>query len=185
MTRNLNKLIASLLIASCAITVAYAQETTGEKAWYPRTVSGDAGTAVIYAPQIEAWENFEVISARAAFRVSANENPHSYFGALEFKARTDTDVGTREVLLHDMEIIDLSIEGLEEDSSEFGLIREAFVSMSRKVPLDLVLAYLPQEMSLDSVEGLNTQPPRIFTSTTPAILLYVDGDPILLPIEEL
>ena len=96
---------------------------------------------IVYAPQIDSWQDFEVISARAAFRVTANDDPVTYFGALEFKAYTDTDLAEREVLLHDLEIISLSIENLAEDSLEFGLIRDGFVAMSRKVPLDLVLAY--------------------------------------------
>ena len=175
-------LICIIVAIFWAFTAA-AQEESGEQSWYPRTVTGESGAAVIYAPQIDSWRGFEVISARAAFRVSANDSAETYFGALEFKAQTDTDIGAREVLLHDFEIVDLSIENLPENSVEFGLVHDAFVAMSRKVPLDLILAYLPHDIELESSEGLNTTPPKIFVSETPAILLFVDGDPRYLPIE--
>ena len=70
---------------------------------------------------------------------------------------TDTDLAEREVLLHDLEIVSASTSRtLTEDSVEYGLIRDGFVAMSRKVPLDLVLAYLPHDVEL-AVEyaGLN------------------------------
>ena len=106
-----------------------------------------------------------------------------YYGSLKFTARTDTDIAAREVLLHDVEIVDLSIDGLAEDSEEFGLIRDGFTAMSRKVPLDLVLAYLPKNVPLADAGELASEPPPIYVSQTPALLLFVDGDPRILPVE--
>ena len=179
----MQRTIIQLALAVLCITAVQAQEDVEPKSWYPRTISGDAGNVIVYAPQIDSWQDFEVISARAAFRVTANDDPVTYFGALEFKAYTDTDLAEREVLLHDLEIVSLNIENLAEESVEFGLIRDGFVAMSRKVPLDLVLAYLPHDVELQSSTGLNSAPPEIYVSESPAILLFVDGEPRYLPIK--
>jgi len=179
----MNRSVIWIMLALFCFSAVQAQDETEPKSWYPRTIAGENGSVVIYAPQIDGWQDFEIVSARAAFRVTTNENPVSYFGALEFRAKTDTDLGEREVLLHDLEIVDLSIEGLSEESAEFGLVRDGFVALSRKVPLDLVLAYLPRDVELESSAGLNSSPPTIFLSESPAILLFVDSEPRYLPIE--
>jgi len=152
--------------------------------WYPRTTTSDKGTAVIYAPQIDGWEDFETISAWVAFGVTAAESGERFYGSIRFDAQTDTDVQAREVLLHDVEIQELAIDGLDEDSDEYLLIRDAFSAISRTLPLDLVLEYLPGNIGITSADGLNVEPPRIFSSTSSAILLFVDGEPIFVPVDD-
>jgi hypothetical protein len=188
---------ASLAVAGCAsappantpvvdeaepVSEVREQGSSGDEPWYPRTLTSEKGSAVIYAPQIDAWQDFETMTAWVAFRISRTGSDEAYYGSLRFDAKTDTDIRNREVLLHDVDVIELTIDGLSEDSPEFGMIRDGFTAMSRKVPLDLVLAYLPQSVPLASVEGLNPEPPTIFVSESPAILLFVDGEPRFLPL---
>ena len=178
--------LSTLLAATLLPQVSVCDEldaTAESTSWYPRTITGDRGSAVIYAPQIDGWEDFETITAWVAFSTKKTGSETSYYGSLKFNAQTDTDIKQREVLLHDIEVLDLSIDGLAKDSAEYELIHDAFTAMSRTVPLDLVLAYLPHSVPLSSVDGLNTEPPKIFISQAPAILLFVDGEPRFLPIE--
>jgi hypothetical protein len=167
-----------------AISWGASAPSADDGSWYPRTIEAENGVAVVYAPQIDAWQDFETITAWAAFQVTGTANEVSYYGSLKFNARTDTDIAAREVLLHEVEILELSIDGLNEDSDEYKLIRDGFTALTRKVPLDLVLAYLPNSVPLTSAEGLNTEPPIIFVSESPGILLFVDGEPRFLPIED-
>jgi hypothetical protein len=176
--------LAALLLIAAHCSWASTPSSSDDKPWYPRTIEGKNGVAVIYAPQIDAWQDFETITAWAAFQVTGTANEISYYGSLKFNARTDTDIAAREVLLHEVEILELSIDGLNEDADEYKLIRDGFTAMTRKVPLDLVLAYLPKSVPLTSAEGLNTEPPIIFVSESPGILLFVDGEPRFLPIED-
>ena len=152
--------------------------------WYPRTVTSEKGTAVIYAPQIDAWTDFDSLIGWSAFGITEADTNTSWHGSVKFDAETDTDIVAREVLLHDVEILELTIEGLAEDSTEFQLIRDGLTSYSRTVPLDLVLEYLPQAIALPSSGKLNSEPPPIFVSNSPAILLSVDSEPVFLPLDE-
>ena len=152
--------------------------------WYPRTVTSEKGTVVIYAPQIESWRDFDTLTALIAFRISRAESEAFYYGSVNVKAQTDTDLIEREVLLQDVVILELAIDGLDEESEEYRLVEEALTARSRTVPLDLVLEYLPTDMQIPSAEGLNPEPPRIFASTQPAILLSVDTEPLFVPVDE-
>lgn len=171
-----------LCIFFFAVSAVIADEIDVES-WYPRTVTGEKGTIIMYAPQIDSWKNFETLGAWVAFRITRTGSNESYYGSMRFAARTDTDIEAREVLLHKVAVQELSIDGLSETSDEYLLIKDVFESKSRTVPLDLVLAYLPQGVELASVDGLNPEPPGIFVSETPAILLFVDGEPRFLPVE--
>lgn len=152
------------------------------ESWYPRTVTSNKGTIIIYAPQIDTWKNFATLNAWVAFRITAAGSEDTYYGSVNFDASTDTDVQAREVLLHDVVIHELTIEGLDEDSLEHTLVREVLTTKSRTVPLDLILEYLPEEMNILSTTGLNPDPPKIFASTTPALLLSVDAEPVFVPV---
>lgn len=175
---------ALLCLLAPAVLLAQSDDEQFSGPWYPRTVTSDRGTAVIHAPQIDAWKDFETISAWTAFSVSRAGSDDTHHGSISFDAQTDTDLRTREVLLHDFTIKELNISGLDEDSEEIRLIREAFTSRSRTVPLDLVLEYLPDGMQIASSEGLSIEPPLILASTEPALLLSVDGEPVFVPVDE-
>jgi len=183
-------LLATFCLCACAFVNSTAAETEDVEAsnvsadsWYPRTVTGEKGTAVLYAPQIDAWTDFETITAWVAFRITRAISEDTYYGSLKFDARTDTDVQAREVLLHDVKIHELSIDGLDEDSDEYLLVHAAFSATSRTVPLDLVLEYLPKDLQLGGAEGLNTEPPAIFWATSAAVLLNVDSEPVFVPVD--
>ena len=158
--------------------------TASVDSWYPRTVTSDKGTVIVYAPQIDAWAEFETISGWVAFKMSRTGSQDSYVGSIRFDAQTDTDVQEREVLLHDAEVHELTIDGLDEGAEEYALVKDAFSTRSRTVPLDLVLEYLPRETLIPAAEGLNQQPPTIFSSTGAAILLAVESEPVWVPVGE-
>ena len=66
-----NTFLFRILASLCSLfltvpTVCSADEEYSDS-WYPRTVTSDEGTAVIHAPQIDAWTDFETLSAWQAF----------------------------------------------------------------------------------------------------------------------
>ena len=87
--------------------------------WYPRTVTSEKGTVVIYAPQIESWRDFDTLTALIAFRISRAGSEAFYYGSVNVEAQTDTDLIEREVLLQNVVILELAIDGLDEDIDPF------------------------------------------------------------------
>jgi hypothetical protein len=162
-----------------------ASETTpleSQDSWYPRIVESEKGTVVIHGPQIDSWTDFERIGSWVAFEVTRAESEQTYFGSVHLTAATDTDIAAREVLLYDFEIQSLSIKGIAEDSREYRVAHEGISAISRKIPLDLILEYLPQDIPVADDGDFNSEPPQIFVSTSPAILLSVDSEPIFVPV---
>jgi hypothetical protein len=183
-----NTFLFRILASLCSLfltvpTVCSADEEYSDS-WYPRTVTSDEGTAVIHAPQIDAWTDFETLSAWQAFSITRTGSDDTYHGSISYDAGTDTDLQEREVLLHDLVINELTIGGLGDDSEEIRLVSEAVTSRSRTVPLDLVLEYLPAGTKIESSEGLNNEPPLIFAATDPALLLSVDSEPVFIPVDD-
>lgn len=158
-------------------------QTRDVASWYPRTVTSERGSAILYAPQIESWEDFETLSAWMAFEISRADSDDSYAGSMRFTAATDTDLASREVLVDEFTVEELHIEGLDDDAKELQLIRDAVTALSRRVPLDLVLEHLPEDMPLTVSEGLGEEVPSIIVATEPALLLSTDGEPRFLPVE--
>ena len=187
----IRSLIAGLLICLTAgalsqeaeFTPATAANVAEPDAWFPRTRTGARGTVVFNAPQIDSWDGFETLTAWVAFQITLDGAETSPYGSLQFRASTEVDLEEREILLYDSEILSLSIPNLPEDAAEYQVLREALTSQPTKVPLELVLEYLPRQVSVPSTEGLNPEPPRIFTSTSPAVILSVDSQPQWLPID--
>ena len=152
--------------------------------WYPRKVESDKGSMIIQAPQVDAWRDFDTLEAWVAFEITRAGSDKTYVGSVRFEAATDTDVAAREVLLYDINIVEMSIKGLDETSPEYQLAQEAINAHSRKVPLDLVLEYLPEDMPIAEGSKLNREPPAIFYSARPAMLLSVDTEPMFVPVDE-
>jgi len=156
--------------------------TVEPDAWFPQTRTSDRGSAVLFAPQIESWDGFNTMVAWMAFQITATGADREPFGSVKFRARTDVDLTNREVLLYDLEIIELTIPGLYDFELEYSIMRDALLSNSKKIPLDLVLEYLPKEMTIASTTGLSLKPPPIYVSTSSAMLLTVDSLPMFIPI---
>jgi hypothetical protein len=171
-------------LATALLLLAISIGAAAEDSWYPRTASNEKGSIVIYAPQIDAWHDFETVEAWVAFEITLVENPAAYVGSVRLEAQTDTDIAEREVLLHDFEIQELTIKGLDEESDEYKLAHEGISALNRTIPLDLILEYLPQDMPIADGGELNPEPPQIFVSSAPALLLSVDAEPMFLPVGE-
>ena len=176
-------LTAGALSQEAEFTPATDANATEPDAWFPRTRTGPRGTLVFNAPQIDSWEGFETLTGWLAFQITLDGAEASPYGSLQFQASTEVDLEEREILLYDAEILSLSIPNFPEDAAEYEILREALTSQPTKVPLELVLEYLPRQVSLPSTEGLNPEPPRIFAATSPAVILSVDSQPQWLPID--
>ncbi|MGI9330826.1 MAG: hypothetical protein ACR2QB_08945, partial [Gammaproteobacteria bacterium] len=141
-------------------------ETMEPDAWYPRVRNSPKGQIVVNAPQLDAWENFSVLSGWVAFQVTPTGSTASPYGSLNFRGKTKVDLETREVLIYEPEILSLTIPNVPESDISYALVREALTAQPTTVPLDLVLEYLPADARIPSTAGLNSEPPRIVITTS-------------------
>ena len=64
------------------------------------------------------------------------------------------------------------------------IVRTTIQPQTQFVPLDVILSYIAPDAKPAEVEGLSFDPPPIFFSSTPAVLVITDGEPLLAQIPD-
>jgi hypothetical protein len=187
------KLILLLLLACCllaAATLSVAAQSAPpkqaptDKGW-PRTFTNGATSFAVYQPQIEAWKDNK-FEARAAVAVTTAPSKQPAYGVVWFAARTEIDKSARLVTLTDCVITKVSFPTSPERAAAYQSILQAQVKAGQVIALDRLLAELAITQARTSSLGhqLKHDPPEIFFSTQPAILILIDGEPVLRPVKD-
>ena len=185
---SLKVLLAALASAFCAQQIAFAQEDIDEAAGqFPRQWVTENGSIIVHAPEIEAWPDFARVEARAAIEVTPAGDSEPTLGAVLLTANTETNLDLRLIAFDEMELTDISFPGVDSAERAAALesfIRETLPAAPTELPVEVVLSYISPDVVIPSVDGIQSTPPPIFYSTTPAILLQTDGEPLFAPIED-
>jgi len=142
---------------------------------------------ILFQPQVASWEDQKHMVALAAVSYVAKGEKKSTLGTIKFEADTLVSLEQRLVKFSTLKITEsnfqtLSKEQAREITSE---IEKTIPDADRMIALDRVLVQVDKSQIIPkNVEGLKSDPPGIFLSRTPAILLSFDGDPIWSPIKE-
>lgn len=152
---------------------------------FPRHIQTSAGRLTLHAPQIEAWPDYQRIKARSAIEVTLAGRDSPTPGTLKFEGDSRTNLEERVVGLFNLRVTEVNFAGVDaataEQLDEF--TRKTVDRSTKKVPLDLVLAYLADDVVAPADKGLAFDPPRIFYAGKPAILVVLDGSPVKVPIK--
>jgi len=187
-TDNTNNMIRQILFAiviflsTCMIAGA---EEENQSTWPREIVTEEKPTITLYQPQLESFENNILIGRMA---ISAKpEDKDLIFGAVWFSATLITDLENRIVILDKMNITQTHFPDVKEDKVEFfsRLLEVEMEGWDFEMSLDRLLASLElAEVQAEHSTHLNNAPPEIFFRTTPTMLIYIDGDPILQDTDE-
>src|ERR1700733_11841392 len=179
---NVAKRLIALLLMASVIGTSWAQD-----AGWPREKSNGTGTLIYYQPQLDEWKDFRRLEARMAVSITPTGGQPT-LGVVSFRARTDADLDTRNVVVSRVEIISVRFPSLDAAKSAAmeTLVRNFLLpSGVLNINLDRLLAALEESKPVSTpVVAVKNDPPRIFASYTPSILLLVDGDPVLAPIQK-
>jgi hypothetical protein len=158
-----------------------AQEQAPAPLSFPRTHTADSGSVVVHLPQVDAWEDFETLEARAAIEVTPAGEDEPVFGVVEFTADTDPNLELRVVAIENLAITATSFPDADEARREVldSMVHEIVQPRDQFVPLDAMLTYVADDIDVEPEPGLSYDPPPIFYSSVPAILVNLDGEPIL------
>jgi hypothetical protein len=148
---------------------------------WPRTVASDAETIQVYQPQVDSWEQGK-LKAREAVIITQSQLNETLYGVVWLTARTTLNQDTREVTLYDIEVTDTSFpSGGEEESRYIDEAKKALSNWSFSIALDRLLADMAITQTEANTQGavLNSNPPKIFVRENPAVLILVDGEPVM------
>ncbi len=175
-----------LLLIGCISLNGMAQTDITQDIGWPRTVSDDKGTLVYYQPQVDKWDDYKKMTGRVAFSLTP-AGKQEVLGVASFTSDTKTDKDARTTYLHKIDYTDVRFPSLDAKSAD--AMKKLFLDLvpksSETFSIDRIMADLNNngQAKAQTVQTKN-DPPKIFYSTSPAILVIVDGDPVLSPIDK-
>ena len=155
---------------------------------WPRAYTTASGAGLtIYQPQIVSWHDQKRIVMYAAVSYTGRDAKTPAFGTLRIEANTSVAVPERLVSFSEFAITaeDFATLSREQLTVVAGEITAAVPLNERVIGLDRVLAAVDtNEVKPRNNAGVKADPPVVFFSTTPAVVVNLDGDPIWSPIKE-
>ncbi len=152
---------------------------------WPMEIEKSGTIVTLYQPQLESFKG-NILEGRMALSVKQKDK-ELVFGALWFKARLDTDLEKQTALLESIDIVRIHFPDVEDSTKieRFSrLLEQEIKSLNLLMSLDRITAGLEEVEDLKNVsENLNNDPPDIYFRTEPAVLISIDGDPIIKEIE--
>jgi hypothetical protein len=155
---------------------------------WPRDYATPTGGAVtVFQPQVASWVDQKRVVAYSAVSYMGKGAQKVALGSIKLEADTEVNVERRLVAFTDMKITESNFGTMPRE-----VVREIVTEVEKAIPreqrviaLDRVLAGLDRSQILPkNVEGVKADPPTIFFSKRPAILVNIDGEAIWSPIKE-
>ncbi len=182
-------LLSLALIAPTASLRVIAQASPAAPAdggWPRAYVTASGGQVVLYEPQVVSWQDQRHMVMYAAVAYTAKDQTASAFGTLRIEADTQVAVPERLVNFSEFSIASANFPTLsrEQLAAAVDEIKTSVPRNERVIGLDRVLAAIDaSDIHPKNVDGVKADPPAIFFSTQPAVLVNLDGDPIWSPIK--
>ena len=162
----------------CYTSLIYADD-------WPREVLSSEGTITMYQPQIESYSG-DSLKARAAVSILLSGKDEPVFGAIWVTCRVLTDRPTRTVKLEEMEVRMIRFPaGTDADTAKIAeALEEVIPRFDLTFSLDLLLESIETaQKERENARELDVTPPKIIFMEHPAVLVRIDGDPILVNVD--
>ena len=180
-TRIPNTFLVLCCFLAIALRSAPAQIRADADSGWPQEVDERGFHFVIYQPQVDRWKK-DHLDARAAVTATLAGASAPLYGIVSLTARTDVDKESRMVTLEDLKVLSVTFPAAKSRESELDrAIRDGLPQWPHTIALDRLLADLAMTQAQDENESVTVKnnPPKILYSSTPAVLIVVDGQPVL------
>ena len=163
---------------------AAATEKLATDPGWPREVTKDGMVFTYYEPQIDEWKNQRELRARIAFSLKPKTGD-AIVGVAELQGNTVADLEHRTVFINPLTFTSVRFPSLPDaqEAEMSAKVKALFPPKVMTVSLDRMLALASESAAIVKPTQLKADPPVIFSSPDPAILLVVDGKPVLAPID--
>ena len=167
-------IVLTLVLCRCAL---WSQDTG-----WPRTFNRPGGKLVLYQPQIDDWKKYTVLDARSAFALTPTGGKE-HVGVVTFQLQTIVDMDSHTVTLYSPQITSIYFPGQDANNAQLESLVRTFLNPSAEmqIPLEKLAASVKKRPAPQVAAVVNT-PPTIFISFKPAIVLLVNGKPVLAPV---
>lgn len=169
-----------ILIFAGIVFSALAHSQSADRGW-PRTIHSSAIQIDVYQPQVDSWANGK-LQDRTALAITEKATGQTAYGTAWISARTTVDQDTRLVTLYDIDVQKVTFPSAGNREAEYArTATEALQQWRPTIALDRLLAdiAITQNEQNSNGDNLNSDPPRIFVRDKPAVLILIDGEPVL------
>ena len=176
--------LAPLRASTARVTSSSPAASASVAPAWPKIIDKDGNHIIVYQPQLKSWEKYRTLVADTAISITPNGGKQ-FLGVISWRANTVANVSARTVYVSDIEVINSRFPTLdpEHEAEMQQKISHVYPTMTFNVSLNHMIASLEKVKEPVSAAAVSTQVPTIFASTSPAIVLMVDGKPVLVPIE--
>ena len=172
--------------AKPAGATAAARPREDDGGWPRDYTTADGGALRIFQPQVASWDGQQKIVFYAAVSFAAKGAPKPGLGSVKLEASTSVAIDDRLVNFTDAKITESNFPTLSPDEH-----KAVVADLIKLVPdgalviaLDRVLAGVDKSQIIPkNLTDVKADPPPIFYSTTKAVLVNIDGEPIWSPIK--
>ena len=174
-----------LVVIYAVLSILFSSILHAQEIDWPRDLTLDSGVLTIYQPQVDDMEK-DILQFRAAVSYKATGSDEPVFGAAWFESRAETDREERTVTLVSLKVTDTRFpEGSENVRAEFEqAIKVGLPEWDLTFSLDDLLTSLEaSEEQIAAANDLNMDPPDIIYRDHPALLVMIDGEPVLREVE--
>lgn len=167
------------LILAAMLTLIFAAPGLAQDPGWPRQKSNPSGKLVYYQPQFAEWDNYKSLTFSMAFSLTP-AGAKQVVGVANVHALTTVNLNDRTVLASDFVITGTHFPSLDPGAAaKMDQLVKAFLPPGSAVTisLDRLVATVKKPETAPTVSVRN-DPPQIFVSNKPAILVQVDGQPV-------
>jgi len=173
------------LIFASILVLTFISACLGQDIGWPRQKSSPAGRLIYYQPQVDNWANHTMLEFRMAFSLTPAGGKQTV-GVVNIQAQTDVNVDARTVLLSNPIITDTHFPSLDAGTAaQMDQLVRTFLppDSSVVISLDRLVASVNKSQAATNTVPVRNDPPAIFVSNRPALLLQVDGQPVMADIK--
>ena len=173
--------------APAAARPAAATPPAPDGGWPRAYTTGSGAALIIYQPQVASWTDQKEIVMYLAVSYRGKAAKQAALGTIKAESTTSVAKDERLVSFTAFTITDTNFPTLQRDElrTVVGEITATVSLDERVIALERVLAGIDASTIIPkNVEGVKADPPTIFYSPTPAVLVNIDGEPIWSPIPQ-
>ncbi len=146
---------------------------------WPRVVDLSNGQVLVYQPQINKWVDNR-LSFRSALAIKPTGAKEESFGVIFASARTQVDKVARTVVFENLSVSQIDFPTLPNRGAGYAAeLQQEFARSVRTMSLDRLEASLAAAGVTPKVVKVDNTPPRVLVSHSPAILVPIDGAPVM------
>ncbi|WNJ17388.1 hypothetical protein [Pontibacter sp. G13] len=176
--RNLICLVVWLL-ACYGSVLAQEQQDINALEW-PIDFTQNGRTYTLYQPQVDAMEQI-LIAGRMAIQIKTDPDSAPIFGAIFFDAKLSTNVDDRVAVLRKFDVTKEKFPDIPDSQvSSFTKDITTFIEGQNLVmSMDDLMGSIELRQKQGDDPKFDNSPPHIYVRQTSAMLISIDGDPIL------